>query len=243
MAEPLNTQTESWRTRREPTIDPHIRTMALLAIGVIGIAGLGIGGYAMLGHRMHAVPVVAADPRPVRVRPDNPGGLQVMGADELAGATVAGMAQPPEAPAPEALQAKIKAELRAAAVAAAPVAQPAPVVQAAPVPVVKPVAPVVQAAPEPPVEPPRPVVAKPVGTAQVQLGALDSEMAAKTEWQRLGHKMPELLASRQPAVLRAERAGHVFFRLRTGGFADVAAATAFCAQVHAKGVGCSIASF
>ncbi len=55
--------------------------------------------------------------------------------------------------------------------------------------------------------------------------------------------MPGLLDSHQPAVQRAERSGKTIFRLRTGGFTDVASATAFCAQVRSKGAGCTIASF
>jgi hypothetical protein len=78
---------------------------------------------------------------------------------------------------------------------------------------------------------------------QVQLGALDSEQAAMTEWQRLSKRMPDLLGPRHPAVFRAEHDGKTIWRLRTGGFADIASATAFCSQVKSKGVGCAIASF
>jgi hypothetical protein len=77
----------------------------------------------------------------------------------------------------------------------------------------------------------------------VQLAALASQEAAMTEWQRLSKRMPDLLASRHPAVQRVDVDGKTFFRLRTGGFADIAQATAFCTEVRAKGGGCSIASF
>jgi hypothetical protein len=63
------------------------------------------------------------------------------------------------------------------------------------------------------------------------------------EWRLLSHRMPDLLSARHPAVMRAEHDGKPIWRLRTGGFADVAAATAFCQQVRAKGGGCAIASF
>ncbi len=55
--------------------------------------------------------------------------------------------------------------------------------------------------------------------------------------------MPSLLASRQPDVTRFEHDGKTFWRLRTGGFSDIAQATQFCEQVRAKGGGCSIAAF
>jgi hypothetical protein len=78
---------------------------------------------------------------------------------------------------------------------------------------------------------------------QVQLAALPSEEAAMTEWQRLSRKMPDMLGARHPAVSRIERDGKTYFRLRTGGFTDVAQATAFCQRIREKGTGCTIASF
>jgi hypothetical protein len=81
------------------------------------------------------------------------------------------------------------------------------------------------------------------GHAAVQLAALGSEQAAMTEWRRLSHRMPSLLEGRQPVVLRYDHDGKVYYRLRTGGFVDIAQATAFCQQVRAQGNGCSLASF
>jgi hypothetical protein len=77
----------------------------------------------------------------------------------------------------------------------------------------------------------------------VQLAALDSEAAADAAWAQMAHRLPDLLAGHRPEVTRFERDGHVFWRLRTGGFEDIAAATAFCAKLRAHGAGCAIASF
>ena len=70
-----------------------------------------------------------------------------------------------------------------------------------------------------------------------------SEDAAKSEWQRLSKRLPDLLGQRKPAFSKTEHDGKALWRVRTGGFADVAQATAFCEKVRAKGAGCSVADF
>jgi SPOR domain len=250
MADHLNIPAESWRTpRRNGPMDPQMVRMGMIAAGVAGVLVLGMGGYALLGHRSHTIPVVEADSTPVRVRPDNPGGAMVVGGDEqILGGNGHGqsdaMAPAEEAPAPQALRAQIEAEKQTAPppVVQPPVAQP--VSLTAPPPSVPSQ---IASMPEhraPAARPPAKPAdeAAPSGT-QVQLGALGSEQAAMAEWQRLSRRMPDLLHTRQPAVERAQLAGKTIYRLRTGGFADVAAATSFCAQVRSKGGGCSIASF
>jgi SPOR domain len=255
MADHLNIPAESWRTpRRSAPMDPQMVRIGVIAAGVAGVLALGMGGYALLGHRSHTIPVVEADSSPVRVRPDNPGGAMVAGAEEqIMGGNGHGqadaMAPAEEAPAPQALRAQIEAEKQPAPAAAPqpPAVQPSavqPVSLTAPPPSVPAQ---IAAMPEQRAAAAHPP-AKSAGEAtqsgtQVQLAALDSEQAAMAEWQRLIHRMPDLLRSRQPAVLRAERGGKTIFRLRTGGFADIASATSFCAQVRSKGAGCSIASF
>jgi SPOR domain len=249
MADHLNIPAESWRTpRRSMPMDPQMVRIGVIAAGVAGVLALGVGGYALLGHRSHTIPVVEADSNPVRVRPDNPGGAMVAGAEEqIMGGNGHGqadaMAPAEEAPAPQALRAQIEAEKQPAQAAPPPPAVQ-PVSLTAPPPSVPSQ---IAAMPEHHAAEAHPP-AKPVGEAmpsstQVQLGALDTEQAAMAEWQRLSHRMPDLLHGRQPTVQRAERGGKAVFRLRTGGFADIAAATSFCAQVRSKGGGCSIASF
>jgi Flp pilus assembly protein TadD len=74
----------------------------------------------------------------------------------------------------------------------------------------------------------------------VQLAAADSEDAAQTEWQHLQERLPALLTGHQPLVTRSDQAGHVFWRLRTAGFADAGAARAFCDQLRAAHAGCVV---
>lgn len=248
-------RSESWRPqRRESSFDPQIKRMGAIAGGVAVVLALGYGGYAMVGRAPRAVPVIEADSRPLRVRPDNPGGMQVAGAEEqIMGGAGSGaadaMAPAPEIPQPQVLRAQIQAARQPPP---AP-AQPAPPVQPVSL-TAAPVLPAVIAAPEqrpaPAVKPPAahaalpaPVGSTQAGGTEVQLAAMDSEGAAAAEWQRLSKRIPELLSSHRPAVLRAERDGKAIFRLRTGGFTDVAQATSFCTQLRAKGIGCAIASF
>jgi len=80
----------------------------------------------------------------------------------------------------------------------------------------------------------------PPGTLQVQLTAAASEDAAQAEWRRLQQQMPDAISGRQPSIVRAEREGRVFWRLRTAGFADAGEATAFCERVHTAGASCIV---
>jgi len=217
-------------------MDPATRRLALIAAGLGGALLLVIGGSSLLGHRSGTVPVVQADPRPIRVKPENPGGMQVAGANEdiLSGDTASTdgkLAPPPETPEPQALRAPPRA-------APAPVPAPAqpPVAVAPPAPP-KPVAEKPTAAPEK--HPAAPVVAK---STLVQLAAVHSEEAAKSEWQRLTKRLPDL-ARHQPAFSKTDHDGHVLWRVRAGGFADTAQATSFCEKARAKGLGCSVADF
>lgn len=251
LSERLGVTTESWRPPpRNTGLDPQVTRLAAIAGGVAVIGVLAFGGYALLNRAPHTVPVIEADSRPLRVRPDNPGGMQIAGADEqIMGGAGAGpgdaMAPPPETPQVGALQAQIQA-------AKQPIVPPPPPVQPVALAVPAPAAPPAVTGPRamavaPPVSAPpvsaRGAAAAPAGHMEVQLAAMTSEPAARAEWQRLSKRVPDLLGGRQPALQQAERDGKPIWRLRTGGFADTAEATAFCGQMRAKGLGCSIASF
>jgi hypothetical protein len=231
-------------SRREP-VDSGSKRLALIAGGAAGVLVLLGGTWALSRHHHTVVPVVMADSRPLRTRPENPGGLQVQGEDDaiLSGAndTKDAMAPPPEVPAPQTLQLLAQQETAAKQAAAAAAANPPPAAPAAaaaaPSASPNPPAAVAQAAPVA-VPPP----SAPVGHAAVQLAAVGSEEAALSEWQRLSHRMPDLLSGRQPTVSKTEHGGRTYYRLRTGGFADIAQATAFCEQVRAKGNGCMLTS-
>lgn len=232
-------------------MDGMTRKLLVAAVVLGGALLAGMGGWALLGHRTAAVPVIEADGRPLRVKPANAGGMQVAGADEQVMGDQAGrpqaMAPRTEAPAPQAL----RAQLQPPAVAGPDAVEAAPAGPSSAAP--SPAAPSSGASPLP--DTPRPArtadpaarPASPAGVAAgvtlVQLAAVDTEQGAQAEWQRLARRMPDALGDRRLVLQRAERDGKAVWRVRTGGFADVADATAFCARLRAKGASCTIAAF
>jgi len=227
-------------SRQRYAMDPATRRLALIAGGLGAVLLAVAGGWTVMGRHNASVPVVQADNRPIRVKPDNPGGLQVAGANEdiLSGGTEAKdgkLAPPPEAPAPQALRAPPPPPAPPAVAAPAPA--PAPIATATPAPA-KPLA----AKPAEPVQDKRPAPPAAANTA-VQLAAVHTEDAAKSEWQKLSKRLPDLLGPRHPAFSKVERGGQTLWRVRTGGFSDVSQANSFCEKVRAKGAACAVAEF
>jgi hypothetical protein len=239
----------SYRVHREPSALPW-RMMAA-AGGVVGVLALGGAGYWAFGKMGgRSVPVVEADPRPFKIRPADAGGLRVPNQNELVlerpGQRVqspaqagrgAALAPPAEAPNIDGLRAAVQPPAPPARqappspAATAPAAAPAAI---APVPA--PAATPIVATMPAPATPARIAVS---GRAQVQLGALGSEDAARAEWERLNRRAPELFQGRTPTIVRLEREGQApLFRLRTSGLADLDTAGQFCEQVKARGGNC-----
>ncbi len=84
----------------------------MIAGGLAGALVLVVGGVSLIGGRRGGeVPVVQADERPVKVKPDNPGGLQIAGVNndlfgDGADQTTARLAPATEAPNPAGLRAQ-----------------------------------------------------------------------------------------------------------------------------------------
>jgi cell division septation protein DedD len=202
--------------------------------GSVLLAGGIIWGMSMMGPR--GVPLIETDGRPFKVRPDAPGGAVVPHQQELIfernGSRQdrpgeARLGPPPETPRPEALRAQSQP-----APAPAPMPAPASAAPAAAQPPARPAA-----APAPAQQTARPAPAT-GGRFMVQFAATRSEESARAEWERLQRRVPEL-AGRQPIITRLERDGQpTLWRVRTGGFADAAAARAFCGPVRAREVAC-----
>jgi hypothetical protein len=228
--------------------------MGLVAAGFGGLLALAAGGSLLLRPAHHGVPVVEADAGPVRVKPADPGGMTVTGAD-FGGPAGAGPHLAPAAEQPELseLHHQVRTMKKELARQAAANAEALKLAEAAASrPKVVAVAPVQRASATamlPPREPalPRFAEALPVaadaGGTDVQFAAFTDAAAARTEWESLVKKTPELLGGRRPEITRTDSGGRTMWRLRTGGFASVADAAGFCAKMRAHGADCSIAAF
>ncbi|MFC7609388.1 SPOR domain-containing protein [Teichococcus aestuarii] len=272
---------------REATDDGGSRRMMLIAGGVAGILAVGgLVGWAVSKYTDDTIPVVEADSRPIKVRPDDRGGLRVANQDEIIfqRRNANGSFEPSgrlgpaaEAPNLDALRAATMpppvvppvvapmAPAQPAATAQAPgqnsgqdggqngapgsaaAPQPGTVAQAQPpaappaaASAPAPAAPQAQpAAPPAAAAPPAPV--RSTGGVVVQLGALDSESGARSEWDRLARRAPEALQGRTPQVLRFERDGYpTMWRLRTGGFDSRDSASSFCDTIKSRGGACAV---
>lgn len=273
----------AWRRREKK----RFRWAAWL-VGLAAVSLIGAGVMMMLGHEPRTpgeAPLITADPTPVRIRPDDPGGLRVPNLDktvydqlaranaprlnETGGARVESLLPPPEAPrpvpapppslpaqpaalteGPSQQQLAREPEQPAAPPQAQqsspqPAARTQPPAPTASAPSTPPPAAAAPPAAPPPVGPQAAATPAPPpagnGRIQVQLAAVPTEQAATAEWQRLQRRMPELLGNQRLVLSRGEREGQPFFRIRTGAFADNAAARAFCDQVKARGGSCFVA--
>jgi hypothetical protein len=255
------------QNRVRPGMDPDTRRLMMFAGGLGAVLVVLVGASAVLSHRSTEVPVVTADPRPIRVKPDNPGGMKIDGAENdvfSGGSDTANSKLAPPAENPDAKALRTAAAPPSPAPATPAPATPAPATPTpatqSPATITPPVTrpavvasapankPAISPAPAASAKPQAPGAAEahPPATehqAMVQLAALTSEEAAHAEWQQLAKRMPDLLNGHQPVFTRTDRDGHTFWRVRMSGFADVAQARAFCDHVRAKGGGCSVADF
>jgi hypothetical protein len=196
----------------------------LIAAIVIGLVAIGVivGGLFWLGNRGEpgaSGDVIAAPEGDYKVRPENPGGMNVSGEGQVAAAASAGqtpqgnlnLGGTPEAPVTQAPR------------PAAPVAQaPAPApVRPAPAPV----------PPRPAPAPQQPAAAG----ATIQLGAFSSQAGANQAWSALAGRF-RYLAPLSHNVVPANVGGRTLYRLRASG----ADAASVCRRLQVAGEACSV---
>lgn len=240
----------SWRPAQEKQAISG--RMLAVAGGLLGLVALGTAaawGISRMGPR--PVPVVEADPRPLKIRPESPGGTIVPNQDQLVleGAaqrraaernrtTVAQLDSGPEAPALNLLR-QYAAPSSNADASSLGNPTPAMVPPVAAIALASTVAAPAMGAVAPGRTPAPPSAG---GRSYAQFGALASEEAARAEWDRLLRRVPEL-AGIQPRISKLERDGQpTLWRLRAAGLADGAAAKALCDAARARGVAACVPS-
>jgi Flp pilus assembly protein TadD len=72
----------------------------------------------------------------------------------------------------------------------------------------------------------------------VQLGSLNSEAEATSEWGHLSTRVADALSGRQPTITQAEVHGRTYWRIRTFGFASVDEARSLCGRLQAAALRC-----
>ncbi len=246
MSDDISIPPPGYYNQRGRVSEPPSGTFGAGRIALIILAAVGVGaiGASVIHYRGGPVPVIQADPNPIRVRPENPGGQPGAGANNNVLADDSNpansrLAPPPEVPNPQALRAP-------------PAPTPAPVATPTPTPAPTPPAAVTAPAPRPkpptvaaPAAVPVPPAAHPAphGKVIIQLAALETEAGARTEWQTLAKRFPDLLSGHEPVFSKIERAGKTYWRVRTSGFPDTEHAKAVCEKIRAKGGTCSVADF
>ncbi len=226
----------------EPYVKPALLGAVAMAMAVGAAGGLLTQG-GVEDVDVAQLPLLRAKDQPIKVRPQDPGGMdvpfrEILIYDRLRGEqareqTVERLLPPPEPPmAPPRKMAEPAFET-AAGPKAAP--KPAPAVAAKPAPKKK-LARAVK---------PKPVAPKPASAAQsrsgyaVQLASVRSQDAAKKEWKRLSKRHKDILIGLDPTIVKADLGGKgVYFRLRVAGMGDRKQAQDFCDKLKARKVGC-----
>jgi Flp pilus assembly protein TadD len=81
------------------------------------------------------------------------------------------------------------------------------------------------------------------GIAAVQLGALNSQDAAQSQWNKIYAAAPVLFHGKSPDIQQAMVKGQTYYRLRVDGFANNLDAARFCGEVSSAGYSCTVADF
>jgi hypothetical protein len=233
---------------REDEVRPRSRGLvtALVALAVIGVFAGGLWFAYQQGLKRGGVitgaadvPLIRADERPTKVRPEKPGGMEVPDRDKLIytqkRAAVEHLLPPPEKPMPR------PTAPSAAGPSALPKSLPAPAAAGAANPA--PQAQSQQPAGKPPIkaEPAaaKPTTAQKTGGTRIQLASVRSENDAHQEWDRIRRANPDLLGNVSATPVRADLGDKgVFYRLQTAPIAD---AERVCIELKRRNIGCIIA--
>ncbi|MBT4937753.1 MAG: hypothetical protein HON14_01375, partial [Rhodospirillaceae bacterium] len=248
------------------------RTGLKFLLLVVLLGGAGYGAWAqwgdeIIGRNADELPIVRASEKPLKVRPEKPGGIEIPNRDKLVYDRLE--KKPPEEktenllPRPEVpLSPPQPKPVEKAEITVKPEpkqeTKPAPAKTVGSQPTTAEVAAVKKPAPapKPPQSEKKIVAAQPKEVApiaalqfkaavntsyQIQLAAVRNEAAAKKEWARLQKKHQSLLGKLSLNVVRADLGKRgIYYRLRAGTFANQVVAKALCQSLAKVKVACLV---
>lgn len=230
---------------RDPEARPRSRGLIITA-AALSLIAMFAGGLWFAYHQglRHAsvgaadVPLIRADDRPTKVKPEKPGGMEVPDRDKLIytqkRAAVEHLLPPPEKPMPRPTPPSAHPP-RAESAQALAAATAAPATPAVPQPAAKPVA---KNNPAPAKGPTAEAAPAQGRGARLQLGSVRSEQAAQHEWDRLRRANPDLLGSLTASPVRTDLGERgVYYGIQTGPIAD---AERICGELKQRNVTCLI---
>lgn len=201
-----------------------------------------------------SVPLIHADARPTKIRPEEPGGMQIPNQDRLVFSQLPGPASvekllpPPETPLPRPVPPQDSlAEAAPSAAPPPPAAPTGPSGTALPPPAAPPSAAMAMTPLAPTASPPPQIAVLPNPSApspdrrgyRLQLGSVRTPEGAKQEWDRLKRLNSDLLGA---LGFTAERAAlgerGTFYRIQAGPIADSASAERICGELRHRNIGC-----
>jgi len=244
--------------RRLPMVLLTVFVMALFAGGLYFAYVQGTRHPATaIARGGDGVPLLRADDRPTKVRPDQPGGMKIpdqnvsLYNEKPGGPPVENLLPAPEQPMPRP---------QPPAAAPAPPATPAPPVAGATSATPEPSAPAATPASQPaakaakPPAPPKAATpAKPPtahetasasksGPVQVRLASVRTPEEAREEWAKLKRDNPDLLGKLTAVAVRTDLGDKgVYYRIQAGSFGDPAAAERLCGELKRRNLGCILA--
>ena len=222
-------------------------TLAAVAV-VCGVGAMMV--YAYNKGRQHGAagepPIIRAQEGPIKVRPEEPGGMAVPDRDKEVftrletgerPANVERLLPPPDSPVERPSAAPETAPETAAAVQPAPTVEPAPPADSSADQEVRRMQIrsgyeiVLRKKPPPPPA---------VRAFAVQIASLKSEAAARARWGDLNRRHPDLLRGLSLSVDRVASEKGARYRLRAGPLPDRAAAKRLCDRLTEREIGCLI---
>jgi len=235
----------------EPPRRPRRVLATVLALVIMGLFSGGLW-FAYVQGKHHAgsdaasgdVPLIRADERPTKVKPDQPGGMEIPDRDKLiynpTRKVVEHLLAPAEKPMPRPAPSLSQTDAARSSTGAMPPASSTPENPPA---VTQMAQPQQQAAASPSKAAQAPSSpSKPAAGARLQLGSLRSEDAARQEWERIKRKNSDLLGSLSATPVRADLGDKgIYYRIQAGPIADPAAAERICGELKQRSIGCILA--